>query len=137
MALDDTYYLGSTIDDIETLEELGIDYDPDASYLPFSVVDTLGDLSEDGNGFEQVTWHFAAMAPGDADILYDFLDGNISAHVVLRSRLNRLNMDKTNYQFKTWEGEMSWMKGEEQNPALHTADVTITFKGLQVIPSYP
>jgi len=138
MALDDTYYLGSTIDDIEILEELGvITGDPDASYRPFSVIDKLGDISEEGNGFPVVTWHWNALAPGEADILYEFLDGNISAPVVLRSRLNRLNDDKTDYQWATFEGTMSWMGGDEQNPVLHTLDVTITFNGLLVIPPYP
>lgn len=143
MTLQDTFYLGTTIEDIETLESLGIvtdsgdPYDPDADYQPFSVVDKLGDLSSEGNGFPIVTWHWAAMKPGDADILFDFLGSNISAPVVFRTRLNRLNGGATDYLWQTFGGIMSWGFGPEQNPALHTLDLTITFTGLVAIEDYP
>jgi len=137
MTIIDTYMLGSTIDDIETLEELGITTgDPDASYRPFSVIDKLGDGSEEGNGFPVVTWHWAGLLPGEADLLYEFLSGNISAPVVLKTRLNRLNMGASDYQWGLFGGIMSWMSGDEQNPVLHTLDVTITFSNLIPI-SYP
>ena len=142
MSLPDAFMLGSTIDDIETLEDLGITnsgepYDPQASYRPFSVVDKLGDLSIEGNGFPVATWHWAALAPGHADILYEFLNGDISAPVVFRTLLNRLNMAQDNQQFATFSGVMEWMEGEENIDALHARDVTITFNGLILIPDYP
>ena len=137
MTISDTYMLGTTIDDIKTLDELGITTgDPDATYRPFSVVDKLGDGTEEGNGSPVVTWHWAGLLPGEADILYEFLNGNISAPVVLVSRLNRLNMGGDDYVFQLFSGVMTWMTGEENNPALHTLDVTITFTNLIPI-SYP
>ena len=138
MSLPDTFMLGHDIGDIATLDDLGITTgDPDATYKPFSVIDKLGDLTEEGNGFETVTWHYAGMEIGEADVLYDFLGGNISAPVVFRSRLNRLNMGRTDYLWKTFSGIMSWMSGEEDNPALHTLNVTIIFNRLEEVPGYP
>lgn len=138
MALDDTFYIGSTIDDVQTLEELGITTgDPDASYRPFSVIDKLGDGSDEGNGFPIVTWHWTGLLPGEADLLYEFLNGDISAPIVIRSRKNRLNMSSDDYQWQTFEGFMSWMQGDEENPALHTLNVTITFNGLIELSNYP
>ncbi len=137
MTIIDDFMIGETVEDMKSFDELGILYDPDASYRPFSVVDRLGDGSDEGNGFPVATWHFNAMAPGDADILYEFLGSNISAPIFIRTRLNRLNMAADDYQWNTFSGFMSWMFGEEQNPALHTLDVTITFNGLVLIPDYP
>lgn len=133
----DTFMLGDTLTGMQTLNDLGISYDPDASYRPFSVVDTLGDGSAEGNGFPVVSWHFNAMGPGDADILYSFLDGNISAPVFFRTRLNRLNVTNDDYQWMTFEGIMKWAEGDEQNPAYHVVDLTITFNGLIAHPEYP
>jgi hypothetical protein len=138
MTIQDTFMLGTSVGDLQSMDELGITTgDPDASYRPFSVVDKLGDMSDEGNGFPVVTWHYAGLYPGEADIFYDFLNGNISASVVFRTRLNRLNGTVDDYLWATFSGLMSWMTGDEQNPALHTLDVTITFTGLILIPDYP
>jgi len=138
MTIVDAPMLGSTVEDLKTMEELGIRTgDPDMTYQPFSAVDKLGDLSDEGNGFPIVVWHYAGLYPGDADIFYDFLDGDISAPVIFRSRLNRLNEGKTDYLWITATGIMSWMFGDEQNPVLHTMDVTMTFTVIEIIPDYP
>ena len=132
-----TFMIGDSLFGMQTLDELGITYEPDAAYRPFSVVDQLGDGSSEGNGSPVVTWHFTLMAPGDADILYNFLDGNISAFVYIRTRLNRLNVTNDDYQWASFGGFMKWMEGDEENPAYHTGDVTITFTGLVAHPEYP
>ena len=137
MSTIDGFMIGSTLLGLQSFAEIGIDYDPAASYRPFSVVDRMGDLSGEGNGFPMVEWHFNIMGPGDADILYDYLDGNISAPIFIRTRLNRLNGTNDDYLWATFSGFMNWMPAEEQNPAYHTMDVTITFTGLVLIPDYP
>lgn len=136
MADTDTFMIGETLFTMQTLEELGIP-DADASFRPFSVVDQLGDGSFEGNGSPVVTWHWNALGPGMADILYEFLNGNISAHVFIRTRLNRLNEANDDYQWESFEGEMKWMEGDEQNPALHVVDLTLTFTGLVAHLEYP
>jgi len=122
---------------LQTLDSLGITYSPDATYRAFSVVDILGDMSAEGNGFESATWHWNAMGPGDADILYAFLNGDISVPIYIRTRLNRLNVTKDDYEWGTFSAVMTWMTGDESVPALHVLDVTITFTALVRIPDYP
>lgn len=137
MTIVDDFMLGTNIGNIATLESQGVSIIPDASYRPFSVVDTLGDLTAEGNGFPVATWHFSGLEPGEADILYDYLNGNISAPVVFRTRLNRLNVTIDDYQWATFSGIMRWLEGDENVPALHVLDLTITFTALVLIPDYP
>lgn len=137
MTIQDTFMIDDTLVGLKTLEEIGVSIDPDASYRPFSVVDKLGDGSTEGNGFPVATWHFVGLEPGEADILYDFLNGNISAPIYFRTRLNRLNVGVTDYQWATFSGIMNWASGDENVPALHVLDLTITFTNLVLIPDYP
>lgn len=132
----DVFMIGLAMESMDTLEELGLT-DPDAGYRPFSVVDRLGDGSSEGNGTAIVTWHWDGLEPGLADILYSLLAGNISAYVYFRTRLNRLNISSTDYEWMTFGGWMRWTEGEEQVPALHTLDTSIEFTMLTPYPDYP
>ena len=133
MTLPADFMLGSTLIGMQTLDDLLITTgETDAMYRPFSVVDKLGDLSDEGNGFPVATWHWNALAPGEADILYGFIGTGLSAFVYFRTRLNRLTSGA--YTYATFSGWMNWMSGDEQVPALHVLDLTITFTGLTLIP---
>lgn len=138
MTISDDFMIDDTLVGLTTLTALGIETgDPQASYRPFSVVDRLGDGSLEGNGFPVVTWHWTALAPGEADILYAFLNGNISAPIYIRTLLNRLNMAGDNQEWATFSGFMEWMEGDENIDTLHARDITITFTHLVLIPDYP
>jgi len=131
-----TFMIGDTLTGMQTLDELGLP-DADASYRPFAAVDILGDGSGEGNGAPVVSWHWAALGPGMADILASFLDGDISGYVFIRTRLNRLNVTNDDYQWMTFEGWLHWAEGDESVPALHSLDLTLTFTGLIAHAEYP
>ncbi len=132
----DYFMIGATLETMESLESMGLT-DPDAGYRPFSVADSLGDGSTEGNGFAVATWHFTGLEPGLADVLQAFIGDNLSAFVYFRTRLNRLNASATDYEWMSFGGWMRWTEGEEDVPALHELDLNITFTGLVPYPDYP
>lgn len=134
MTIQDTFMIGDALETLQTMEEIGILYDPDASFRPYAIADLLGDGSLEGNGYPSATWHFNGMAPGDADILYAYIGTGLSIPIFVRTRLNRLNETATDYAWATFSGFMNWTAGEEQVPALHTLDITISFTRLVPIP---
>lgn len=124
------FKLGTTLESLTLLTVLGIRGDPLATYRPFSVADTLGDGSLEGNGFPVVTWHWDFLYAGESDILYNFISNNLSEKVFVCSKLNRLSSGL--YTWQNWEGWMRWVEGEEEIQARKNLDLTITFTGLVV-----
>jgi len=139
MSLPDTFMIDSSLVGLETLEEIGITTgDPDASFRPFSVADKLGDGFLEGNGFPVVVWHWAALAPKEADYFYfTYIGTGLSAPIYIRTRTNRLNNEGTDYEWMTFSGIINWVEGDEILDNLHTRDVTIRFTNLIEIIDYP
>lgn len=125
------YALGTSPYDLEYLAVLGVTSNPLATYQPYAVADELGDLSLEGNGFPIVTWHWDFLPIGEADILRDFLNGNLSASVYLTSLINPLTTKQ--YTWVTWSGIMKWMTGAEDLRSRKVFNVDITFAGLLVV----
>jgi len=139
MTLPNAFMIDTNLGGLETLDEIGITTgDPDASYRPFSVADKLGDGTLQGNGFPVVVWHWTALAPKEADYFYEtYIGFGLSAPIYIRTRLNRLNDEATDYEWATFSGIINWAEGDEVLDNLHTRDVTIRFTNLVEIPSYP
>ncbi len=126
------YKLGSTEMDMTLLTAQGIAANPDPSYRPFSVAVKLGDGTTQGEGFPVITWHWSVMKKGEADILYDFLNSNISAPVFVRTRLNRLATG--DYTWATFSAIMHWPEGDESIQDRRILDLTIEFTNCVLVP---
>jgi hypothetical protein len=127
------YKIGANEGDLTLLTDLGITAPPHASYRPFSTSVILANGIEQGNGFPVATWHWDVMKIGWSDILAGYLSGNLSAPVVIRTRLNRLDVSD-DYDWATFSCTMRWVTGDEDLQSRRNVGLTIEFTHLVLIP---
>lgn len=125
------YMIGTTEESMAYIDDLGIVADPLPSYRPFSVAVRAGDGTLQGHGFPVATWHWTVMRRGEIDILRNFLSGNLSANVYIRTRLNQMSNDA--YTWGVFACVMNWPAGDEDIQAGRILDVTIEFSHMVLI----
>lgn len=124
------YKIGTTVEELTLLSDLGITANPRPTYQPFSTFVKLADGTLQGYGFPIATWHWDVMKPGWSDILAAYLGGNLSATVYIRTRLNRL--DNGEYDWATFRCQMNWPSGDEEIQSRRNLSLTIEFTHLEV-----
>lgn len=125
--------IGADVGSLTLLTTLGITAPPRTSYRPYSASTVLANGVEQGNGFPIIEWHWDVMKPGWSDILAAYLNGNLSAPVVIRSRLNRLD-ETEDYSWATFACVMRWMTGDEDIQSRRNVGLTIQFTHCVLIP---
>jgi hypothetical protein len=127
------YKIGATLGALASLDTQGIIANPRSAYRPHSdaVRDANGALH--GMGLPVAEWHWDIMRPGEADVLENYLNGALSAAVVIRTKLNRLD-ESDAYTYGTFNAIMNWPTGDEDVQARRVLGLTITFTHLELIP---
>ena len=127
------FKIGATVEALASLDSIGIIANPRPSYRAYSdaVRDANGVLH--GMGFPVAEWHWDIMRPGEADILEAYLNGALSAAVVIRTKLNRLD-ESDAYTYGTFNAIMNWPTGDEDIQSRRILGLDITYTHLELIP---
>ena len=126
------YKIGTTEGGMQLLTALGISSNPRPTYKPYSVSFQDGNGKTVGEGFPVASWHWDVMRPGESDLLEAFVNGNLSAEVYIRTRLNRLSTDA--YTWATFKAIMHWPTGDEDIQSRRAIGLTIEFTHMELIP---